>query len=486
MCFFFVHLAKYRFMEIIGRSEEKAIFNNLLSSDASEFVAVYGRRRVGKTYLIRNYFEKQIVFDCSGINKQNQATQLENYMDTLVSFQPKFKKRPSPATWLAAFNLLKEHIKTNTSKKKKVIFLDELPWFETPRSGFKAALDNFWNNWCTKRTDIVLIVCGSAASWMIKHIINDKGGLHNRVTKQINLHPFTLAETKLFLQYKNVNLPNYDTLQLYMILGGIPFYLKEIQKGKSLAQNIDLLFFESKSPLKNEFDNLYASLFKNYQWHVSIIKALAKKGNGMYRDEIVKATGLPSGGGFSTVINELLQSGFISMHYPFKNLRKETIYRLSDEYTLFYLKFIHNTRKVSGWAQKMGQQSFKIWCGHAFENFCLKHVGLIKQALGVPALYTEEASWVAKGSTTQTGTQIDLLIDRADNCINLCEMKFYNTPFEINKEYAAKLRNKVAVFQQQTKTTKAVFITFISTFGVVDNAYKLSVVNNDVTIDSFF
>lgn len=486
MCFFLVHLAKYRFMEIIGRAAEKEIFSDLLNSNSSEFVAVYGRRRVGKTYLIRNYFEKHIVFDCSGLNKQNQATQLENYMDTLISFQLAFKKNPTPATWLAAFNLLKEYITANKSKSKKVIFFDELPWFETPRSGFKAALDNFWNNWCTKRTDIILVVCGSAASWMVKHIINDRGGLHNRVTKQINLQPFSLAETKLFLQYNNVSLPNYDILQLYMILGGIPFYLKEVVKGKSLAQNIDLLFFEPQSPLRNEFDNLYASLFKNYQWHTSIIKALATKGNGMYRDEIVKATGLASGGGFTTVINELVQSGFVSVHYPFKNARKETIFRLSDEYTLFYLKFIHNSRKATGWAQKAGQQPFKIWCGHAFENFCLKHVELIKKALGIPALYTEEASWVAKANKTAAGTQIDLLIDRADNAINICEIKFYNSTFEITKDYAEKLRNKVTVFQQQTKTTKAVFITFISTFGLVENAYKLSVVSNDIKIDDFF
>lgn len=473
-------------MDIIGRKEEKEIFNEILQSNSSEFIAVYGRRRVGKTFLIRNFFKQQLVFDCSGLNGGNQVTQLANFADSVKEHFYRFKKPGPPDTWLQAFNLLKECIGSIKTKKKKVIFLDELPWFETPKSGFKAALDNFWNNWCTKRKDIVLIICGSAASWIIKHIINDRGGLHNRVTRQLYLAPFTLAETKLFLESNRVSLINYDILQLYMMVGGIPFYLKEIKPGKSLAQNIDLLFFQQKPVLKNEFENLYASLFKNYNWHTSIVKALASKDRGMTREELVAATGLQSGGGFTTVMNELNESGFISTHFPFKNVRKETIYRLSDEYTLFYFKFIYNARKATGWMQKAGQQSFKIWCGHAFENFCLKHTSLIKKALGITGIYTQEASWLYKGDKYQQGAQIDLLIDRADNSINICEIKFYNTPFIITKTYGDVLRHKAAVFQQQTKPGKNIFVTLISTFGAVNNAYKLGVVTNEVTMDDFF
>ncbi len=473
-------------MEIIGRVQEKEIFKDLLQSNSSEFMAVYGRRRVGKTFLIRNYFEQQIVFDCSGLNRQTQATQLENFMNSIKEHFPKYKKKEVPITWLQAFNTLKDCISSIRSSKKKVIFLDELPWFETPKSGFKAALDNFWNNWCTKRNDIILIICGSAASWIIKHIINDRGGLHNRVTRQVYLVPFTLLETRLYLESRKVKLVNYDLLQLYMMLGGIPFYLKEIQAGKSISQNIDRLFFQARPVLKNEFDNLYASLFKNYSWHIAIVQALASKDRGMTRDELVTATGLQSGGGFTTVLNELSESGFISTHLPFKNIRKETIYRLGDEYTLFYFKFLFNQKKSTDWMQKAGQQSFKIWCGHAFENFCLKHISQIKKALGITGIYTQEASWLAKGNKDQAGAQVDLLIDRADNAINICEIKFYNAPFIINKAYADTLRKKVSVFLQQTKAGKNIFITMISTFGTINNAYKLSVVNNEVVMDDFF
>lgn len=306
------------------------------------------------------------MFDCSGLNGENQARQLENFTNALREHFPMMKRKAAPTYWLQAFQHLKTGIGSIKSKKKKVIFLDELPWFETPKSGFKAALDNFWNNWCTKRSDVVLIICGSAASWIIKHIINDRGGLHNRVTRQIYLAPFTLAETKLYLKGNGVTLINYDILQLYMMVGGIPFYLKEIKPGKSLAKNIGRLFFQTKPILKNEFENLYASLFKNYNKHTSIVEALTSKDRGMTREELVLAAGFRSGRGFTAVMNELSESDFISIHFPFKNVRKETICRLSDEYTLFYFKFMHNARKATGWMQKQGQQSFKIWCGHAF------------------------------------------------------------------------------------------------------------------------
>ena len=473
-------------MNIAGRIEEMEIFELLLHSSTAEFLAITGRRRVGKTFLIRNYFKPNIVFDCSGLHEQSQPLQLENFRDVLQSFQPKAKTIDVPQTWLQAFNLLKKYIGGIKSKGKKIIFLDELPWFETPRSGFKAALDNFWNNWCSLRDDIILIICGSAASWMVKNIINDRGGFHNRVTRQINLQPFTLAETKIFLKQNRVTLSDYDVLQLYMVLGGIPFYLKEVKPGKSVAQIIDGLFFQKNSIFQNEFDNLYASLFTNYRWHEQVVQALASKDRGLTRAEIISITKLSSGGGLSVVLDELEQSGFISVHIPFEKLKKETVYRLKDEYSLFYFKFLYKNKKTAGWLQKAGQQPFKIWCGHAFENVCLKHTLQIKKALGISGIYTQEASWLIRGTKTKAGAQIDLLIDRADNCINICEIKFYNTAFEITKAYAAQLQQKIAVFEKNTKSRKNVFITMITTYGTVTNAHKLSVVTNDITMEALF
>jgi uncharacterized protein len=473
-------------MEIIGRHEEMQAFQELLQSNTSEFLSVSGRRRVGKTFLIRHFFASQMVFDCSGLHEKNQLQQLENFRDALLAQLPKRKRMDIPETWLGAFSLLKNYLDSLKGKTKKVIFLDELPWFETPRSGFKAALDNFWNNYCTKRKDIILVICGSAASWIIRNIINDRGGFHNRVTRQIGLQPFTLAETKAFLKSKNVTLGDYDILQLYMVLGGIPFYLREVRPGNSVAQIIDFLFFQKLSPFRNEFTNLYASLFKNFNWHIEVVKALATKDRGMTREEIIAISKLSSGGGFTTVLNELSESGFISVHAPYKNVRKETLYRLSDEFSLFYFKFLDGKTKATGWMQKAGQQSFKIWCGNAFESVCLKHIHQIKKALGITGIYTEEASWQQRGNKTGDGTQIDLLIDRADNCVTLCEMKFYNTVFEINKNYAAILQKKLSAFGHQTKTRKNIFLTMVTTYGVVNNEYKLGMVSNVVTMDALF
>jgi len=473
-------------MYIAGRLGEIEIFEKLLQSQRAEFLAITGRRRVGKTFLIRNYFTNNIVFDCSGLHEQNQPMQLENFRDTLKNRQQKATTIEVPQTWLQAFNLLKEYIGGIKGKGKKIIFLDELPWFETPRSGFKAALDNFWNNWCSARNDIILIICGSAASWMVKNIINDRGGFHNRVTRQINLQPFTLAETKIFLKQNRVTLNDYDVLQLYMVLGGIPFYLKEVKPGNSVAQIVDELFFQKNSIFKNEFNNLYASLFTNYRWHEQVVQALASKDRGLTRAEIISITKLSSGGGLSVVLEELEQSGFISEHIPFEKLKKETVYRLKDEFSLFYFKFLHNNKNSAGWLQKAGQQPFKIWCGHAFENVCLKHTWQIKKALGIQGIYSQEASWIVKGTKTQEGAQIDLLIDRADNCINICEIKFYNSVFEITKTYAASLQQKIAAFDQNTKSRKNVFITMITTYGTVTNEHKLSVVTNEITMDALF
>ncbi|MES2777141.1 MAG: ATP-binding protein [Bacteroidota bacterium] len=473
-------------MEIIGRHEEMQALQELVESSASEFLAVSGRRRVGKTFLIRKFFKDHLVFDCSGLHEQNQQQQLENFRDALSESTGSKKDIQVPGTWLQAFSLLKEYINSIKGNKRKVVFLDELPWFETPRSGFKAALDNFWNNYCTIRNDIILVICGSAASWIIKNIINDRGGFHNRVTRQIGLQPFTLAETRAFLKRKRVMLGDYDVLQLYMALGGIPFYLKQVRPGQSVAQIIDFLFFQKLSPFRNEFDNLYASLFKNFSWHVEVVKALSTKDRGMTREEIIAISRLSSGGGFTTILNELSESGFISVHMPYKNVRKETLYRLSDEFSLFYFKFLDGKSKATGWMQKAGQQTFKIWCGNAFENVCLKHIRQIKSALGITGIYTEEASWHYKGNKHEEGSQIDLLIDRADNCINLCEMKFYAAVFEINKAYAGTLQKKLSVFTTQTKTRKNIFLTMVTTYGVANNEYKLGMVSNTVTMDALF
>ncbi|MFN8347947.1 MAG: ATP-binding protein [Spirosomataceae bacterium] len=455
-----------------------SILQELLQKDNSEFVAVYGRRRIGKTYLVRQVYEKHIVFECSGLHQREFSQQLENFWLTLTEADK--KPKPMPKTWLQAFAQLKTYV-SELGEGKKVIFLDEIPWFETPRSGFLAALDNFWNQFCTKRNDVILVICGSAASWIINKVVNDRGGLHNRITKHIQLMPFTLAETREFLAMQRINLTLKDIAQLYMCVGGIPFYLKDLKAGQSVPQLLDELFFVPQATLKNEFSNLYASLFKNSQGHETIVKALAAKNKGLTRNEIVEATGIKSGGGLSVLLEELIQCGFVKQLFPIKKAKEDALFRLVDEYTLFYFKFLQNNKANNSWLHLSNKQTYKVWSGFAFENLCFKHTFRIKKALGIHGIISNEYSWTLKGEA-----QIDLLIDRDDNCINLLEIKYYDGPYEITKGYAAQLQEKAAVFKQNTRTKKNLFVTLVTVFGARKNEYYLSNITNEIVIEDLF
>jgi uncharacterized protein len=472
-------------MKLAGRKDEIEMLETIMKSDSSEFVAMYGRRRIGKTYLIRQVFQSNIVFEASGIHEKEMEQQLENFWLVLLEQMPELKLTSPPRTWLQAFSLLKQYIISLKGTKKKVIFLDEISWFDTPRSGFLAALDNFWNQFCTKRDDIILTICGSAASWIIKKVINNRGGLHNRVTKTIRLFPFTLAETNEYLLMKNIQLSKKDVIELYMRIGGVPFYYKDISKGKSVVQIIQELCFAPNASLKDEFNNLYASLFKNAHLHVAIVSALAKKNKGLTREEILAETGLSSGGGFTELLKELKECGFIAEIFPIIKTNDDKLYRLIDEFSLFYFKFMYKS-KISNWTTTFNKQSYKIWCGYTFETICMKHVAQIKNKLGISGIASNEYSWIKKGTKTEDGCQIDLLIDRADNCITMCEIKFHNAAFEITQQYANALRDKREIFSANTKTKKNIFITFISLYGIKQNEHSLSIVSNEVVGDDLF
>jgi uncharacterized protein len=472
-------------MKIAGRKNEIKILLDTVQKTNSEFLAIYGRRRIGKTYLIREVYQEQIIFECSGLHQKDFSQQLENFWLTLIEVNP--KEKPSlPKTWLQAFSLLKSYIKSLGNTQKKVIFLDEIAWFETPKSGFLAALDNFWNQFCSKREDIVLVICGSSASWIINKIINDRGGLHNRITRRIQLMPFTLKETKEFLEMTHVRLVNKDIVQLYMSVGGIPFYLKDIESGQSIAQILDSLFFNPQATLKNEFSNLYASLFKNSEIHVSIIEALAKKNKGLTRKEVIEATGIKSGGGLTNSLQELIECGFIKIILPINKSKEDCLYRLVDEYSIFYFKFLQNSKTNSSWLQFSNKPVYKIWTGYAFENLCFKHIYQIKKGLGINGIISNEYSWIQKGTKEEKGTQIDFIIDRDDNCINLLELKFYDSVFEITKNYSEQLREKVSIFRDKNRLKKNIFVTLVTANGAKRNEHYLSVVTNEITIDTLF
>jgi len=474
------------YKDIIGRVEEKKTLKQAMESDQSEMIAIVGRRRVGKTFLIRNYFRSKIDFEITGIQNGTLAEQLQNFTNTYIDYSTSQKKIERPANWIDAFRILIQYLKKKKLKRKRVVFIDELPWIASARSGFMKALDNFWNSWANKN-DIILIICGSAASWMIRNVVHNKGGLHNRITGLITLSPFTLSETEAFLKKKKIILNRYQIVQIYMAIGGIPLYLDKLQAGKSAAENIDLLCFQKSGFLRDEFDKLYESLFSNAANHVTIIKTLAKKWKGLTREELISLSGLSDGGRINRILNELSSSGFIDSYLPFQKKKKDKLFRLTDEYSLFYIKFIATSRVGPQYWLKLSQsQKWKSWAGYAFESLCIKHTAQIKNALGISAIYTETGSFIVKGKSSQKGTQIDLLIDRNDGVINLCEMKFYEGPFSITKSYAQNLREKITIFKEKTSTRKQIFITMVSSFGISENKHSLGLVHHDLTLNDLF
>ena len=469
---------------IIGRKEEQQILRSAVQSENSEFVAVYGRRRVGKTYLIRETFGYKFTFQHTGLAKGNTKEQLFSFAISLRDAG--YDDCPIPKSWLEAFSLLSTYLK-NSTDEKKIVFLDELPWMDTPRSNFISAFEHFWNGWASARKDIVLIICGSATSWIINKVINDHGGLHNRVTKQIALQPFTLKECEMFAQSKGLEMSRYQLAECYMVLGGIPYYWSLLEKGLSLAQNIDKIIFAKNGKLSNEFNQLYASLFKSPEQYIDIVTALGKKKAGMTREEIIAATDKYSNGALSKVLDELEYCGFIRKYNGFDKKSKQAIYQLIDNYTLFYFKFIQQNENNDEhfWSASIDSAMHRAWSGLAFERLCMAHTQQIKAALGIAGVLSNVYSWRKEADETSDGAQIDLLIDRKDQVINLCEMKYSLSEYAIDAEYEQKLRNKKSAFIDATNTRKAVHLTMVTTFGIKTNVHS-GIVQNEVKLDDLF
>ena len=469
---------------IIGRKEEQQILHSAAQSENSEFVAVYGRRRVGKTYLIRETFGYKFTFQHTGLAKGNTKEQLFSFAISLRDAG--YDDCPIPKSWLEAFSLLSTYLK-NSTDEKKIVFLDELPWMDTPRSNFISAFEHFWNGWASARKDIVLIICGSATSWIINKVINDHGGLHNRVTKQIALQPFTLKECEMFAKSNGLEMSRYQLAECYMVFGGIPYYWSLLEKGLSLAQNIDKIIFAKNGKLSNEFNQLYASLFKSPEQYIDIVTALGKKKAGMTREEIIAATDKYSNGALSKVLDELEYCGFIRKYNGFDKKSKQAIYQLIDNYTLFYFKFIQQNENNDEhfWSASIDSAMHRAWSGLAFERLCMAHTQQIKAALGIAGVLSNVYSWRKEADEMSDGAQIDLLIDRKDQVINLCEMKYSLSEYAIDAEYEQKLRNKKSTFINATNTRKAVHLTMVTTFGIKTNAHS-GIVQNEITLEDLF
>ncbi|MCL2628595.1 MAG: ATP-binding protein [Oscillospiraceae bacterium] len=469
-------------MDIIGRTSEIQELEKHYYSNKPELVIVYGRRRVGKTYLIKELFKNKFAFYFTGTVNVKKATNLANFDKAIKEFGGDIKA--SSKTWSEAFDKLKILLKRNTNEKK-VIFIDEMPWLDTRNSDFLAAFDYFWNSWASSNPEILFIGCGSATSWITKNFFKNRGGLHNRVTKRIHLAPFTIGECEDFFKTRNIVITRYQLAECYMIFGGIPYYLDLFDKSLSFSQNVDKICFSDNAPLRYEFDELYMSLFNNSHRHIKIVEILSTKKGGMSRNDICEAGNIPPNGHITTVLSELEQCNFIEKYTDFTRKKKNSYYLLKDPFTLFYLRFMknNNTKDEYFWTNYADDSGHRTWCGHAFELLCRMHLHKIKEKLGIPGVSTEVASWHSKNS--KPGAQIDLLISRKDGVINLCEMKYSKHPYEITKSEADALERRKMVFIMETGTKYAIHITMVTTFGLAKKGY-FGIAQSEVTADDLF
>lgn len=463
---------------LIGREYECRRLEKSMEETQAQLIIVYGRRRVGKTYLIEQFFDGRFDFKFTGAYNQTKEIQLRNFSIELGLQSGKTVSVPKD--WTEAFILLREYLTTRPEEEKKIVFFDEMPWMDTQKSGFLAAFEYFWNSWGSSRDNLVFIVCGSANSWMVENMDRNKGGLFNRWTCRIYLKPFSLGETEQYLSSRGINWSRLDIVRTYMILGGIPYYLRLLEKELSLGQNIDRLFFRKRAELWDEFEMLYRTLFENSESYIKIAKALCSKRKGLTWMEIIKETGLHGNGVMSRMLSNLEDSGFIRKQVN-KRQQKETLYIMCDYYTLFYFRFLNLASRPDEhfWSNCTENPSIRAWEGLTFENVCMDHVAQIKQKLGISGVLTTESSWA------DADAQIDLVMKRRDHFTNLCEIKFSTKEYEIDNDYETKLMNKISSYVTSTKTKDSIQLTMITTFGVRRNSHS-NIMTNQVTMDDLF
>lgn len=477
--------------KIVGRKKEQQQLERLLESKEAEFLVVYGRRRVGKTFLIRNYFKDQFTFYHTALSplelegKELLQAQLTNFSSTLRRSGMKFEKEPR--SWFEAFDLLIDFLETQPKTTKMVVFIDEMPWLDTPKSGFVTAFEHFWNGWAAGQDNLLLVACGSATTWIVDRLLSNKGGLYNRVTQEMHLAPFTLKECEEYYQEHGVIMDRYDQVQCYMTIGGIPYYMSFIDPRYSLAQNIDRLLFTRNGLLTLEFGRLFGSLFSSPESYVQIIRLLANYREGLKREDIARLLNISSGGTLSKLLEALVVSDFVTRYQYFGKSKREVFYKLTDFYSLFYIRFVENSRKmnIDFWQNNQLTPSVNAWRGLAFEDVCMVHIQQIRQALGILGIQAEASPWHYTSDDKKAGAQIDLLINRSDRIVDICEMKFCVNTYRMDRKADESMRNKIQIVMDKVRGRKAIHPVLVTTYGLAKNEYSSRILRV-ITMDDLF
>ncbi len=484
---------------LIGRKSEVKKLNEYYNSSAAELIALYGRRRVGKTFLIDEVFEGRISFRHAGLSpidandkpakrkrQSRMKDQLSHFYRSLIEYGWTSPKEPK--SWQEAFYMLEDLLNEKYGRTDRIlVFIDEIQWLDTPRAKFMTGFEAFWNGWACHRKNVCVIVCGSSSSWVLDHVINNHGGLYNRVTHEIKLSPFCLNECERFFASRDVMMSRYDIVQSYMMVGGIPYYLQYFEKENSLSQNIDRIFFADNAVLRDEYDRLFSSLFVNPETMKTIIGALFTKRRGLSRKELTSRTGIKDSGELSKQLKALISGDFIIAYDSFGNGKAETFYKLVDPFCNFYLEFIMGKKRTGqqNWVNMDDTPTVRTWKGYSFENVCWNHRRQIKEALRIGGVSTTESLWSKRGTKELQGTQIDMIIERKDHVVNMCEMKFYGDDYEVNLEDHKTLERRKKLLREIIPKKAIVHSTLVTTYGLVRNGYHSDFVNVIIMDDLF-
>lgn len=470
---------------IIGREQEIKKLSAAVDRVRPEFIALYGRRRVGKTFLINQMFRNQFAFKMTGVIEGTLKDQFTAFVDAMNDYG--FDVPEQPKDWMQAFIMLKNALKKKVNNGEQcIVFIDELPAMDAEGSNVAGAVGYFWNSWASQYDNFVFIICGSATSWMITNVIDSKGGLHDRITVEMPIHPFTLKETEQYLEYQNFLWNRQMVLQAYMIFGGIPYYLSLLDKEESLVQNVDRLFFSQDIQMRREFRRLFNTLYKNPEKYIDIIKALNKSRKGLTREEIASELKCSNNGHLGKQLEDLVCCDLIRKNIVREKeiKRKDAIYQLCDFFSLFYLTFIERAEvEQQYWSHHINTPEVNSWMGLTYERICMAHIQQIKHSLHLDTISTLSYSWRSKTSTP--AAQIDIIIERADKIINICEVKYCQGEYNLDKDEYERINKRKNAFIQETGLRHVPWLTMITTEGVARGKYS-EMIQTQVTLDDLF
>lgn len=476
---------------MIGRKKELALLNSLCEEEKSKLVVVHGRRRIGKTFLVDYMFQTHrkdcLFFKFTGSADQNSSVQKDYFVEAIYEW---FKVEPSKPIekWHEVFIFLKRTIEAEIKEKnhqgKVIVFIDEVAWIDKHnKAGFLSAFGHFYNTYIEKNNNLIVILCGSNASWIKNKILKDTSGpLYHRVDVEIPLYPFDLQETKEYLiKEKRFDIDDKSVVDIYMILGGVAKYLSYLDSKLSIAQNINKLFFSLHAPLYSEYEALFKSLFYDKSSnHRKIMDLLISKQSGFEMMEIEKLLKEIKSSTLRVNIEELIDTGFIKPIARYAHASRNTKYIACDPLCNFFIKWVQPLSKndiaslIDYFETKSTSHDYIIWQGFAFEMVMISNIELYLKARGLSSGVKSIGYWdYTTQSEDESGAQIDILIEYIGNTYDIVECKYYNDEFIIDKAYAKNIQNKKEMFIKYGIKNKKfdLKVVMLTTYGTKINQY---------------